>query len=632
MKFLLALFLTCIMVMPALAEQQEDVSELEQITVTATKTPRKVEEVSASVSIVTEEDIENSRGWNVGETLENLPGVQAESKNGAYDTHIIIRGAGAKAQYGVREIMIMVDGIPITDPDSLTRLDMVDTSMIKRIEVVKGPNSTLYGANASGGVINIITKSPLETQGFSLKTSYGSKNSQAYHLQYSGSANDKLYYIISGTRRSTDSWRDWNKFDTSQFNARFNYIIDDDSDIDMTLSHTESNFQLPGSLTKEQFDEDPTQQTSDWVHNGRYSDVQRLALGYRTELDSGIELITKGYLQKWHHYHPVPTGINDGGSTVFGMDFQSNITHSLFDKESTLSVGISTQRDDKKSDKYIYRDINTDIVNGKIVAVTPYTNSDEKGDLMKASTNTVDKWGIFIQDSIYLKEATILDIGLRYDKASFDINSDVHNKWSYITNNMGTSYFNYVPVSETIDIKKDWSSVSPRVGINHALNDATHVYGSVSTGFQTPTQGELETNIDLAPQKALNYEVGIKGRLENGHSYDVTTYYTTLKDEVIKLMDETGSSYFDNAGSTLHKGLEMSGSFILTDTLTLGLGYTYSDFTFVEYVEMEKGYTGVTTHVRDGNRIPLVPKDKYTVKLNYKRPGGFYSNLSGVTW
>ena len=364
-----------------------DKAELDELSVTATKVPRKTIEVSASVDVITKEEIEQTKAWNVGEAIGSLPGVQAESKNGAYDTHIIIRGAGAKAAYGVREIMIMVDGVPVTDPDSFTRLDMVDTSDIERIEVVKGPNSTLYGANASGGVINIITKSPLETQGLNIKLTHGAFNSEETHIQYGGNW-DKLYYVVSGTRRSTDSWREHNKFDSEQFNARFNYLIDDASDLNVALSYTESDLELPGNLTEAEFNEDHTQQTSSWVNTGRYSTNKRFALGYNRELGQGRELITKAYVQDWYHYHPVPYGINDGGAVVSGLDLQLNVPSTLMGKKSLMSVGVSGQRDNRDSEKYTYRDTTWSAFANRVTK--PYSSSDVSGALMEADDNLVD--------------------------------------------------------------------------------------------------------------------------------------------------------------------------------------------------------------------------------------------------
>lgn len=626
MRYFLLILALLVMATPAYAADV-DTAELDELSVTATKVPRKTSEVSASVDVVTKDEIEQTKAWNVGEAIGSLPGVQAESKNGAYDTHIIIRGAGAKAAYGVREIMIMVDGVPVTDPDSFTRLDMVDTSDIERIEVVKGPNSTLYGANAAGGVINIITKNPMEAQGLNIKLSHGSYNSEETHVQYGGNSGD-LYYVLSGTRRSTDSWREHNKFDSHQLNGRFSYILDDSSDLTLSLSYTESDLELPGNLTKEEFDADHTQQASSWIHMGRYSTNKRLALGYNKEFTGGNDLIAKAYMQDWYHYHPVPYGINDGGAVVSGLDLQLNIPSELMGKKSITSVGVSGQRDDRASAKYTYRDTTWNSFAGRVTA--PYSDSDIRGDLMEADTNIVDKYGVFVQESIWLGENTILDVGLRHDVVDFDLHSDKHYEWDH-------SIGNYAAASDVVDIEESWKRLSPRLGINHALSDGMHVYGAISTGFQTPTQSELETNLDLDPQKSVNYELGLKGSTETGHRYEAVAFHTKIEDEVLKLVDFFGTSYYDNAGETVHQGLELSGVYRATSTISIGANYTYSDFYFDKYEEQEADYSSgfpptIITHYRSGNQIPLIPEHKYTAFVDYRSPEGFYGRLSSNTW
>lgn len=615
------------------ARQDGKETKLDELTVTATRTPRTLQETPAAVELITREDLENERGWNLGETLESVPGLLSESKNGGYDTHVIIRGAGAKALYGVREIMIMVDGIPITDPDSLTRLDMVDPSIIEKIEVVKGPNSTMYGANASGGVINIITKSPMETGGLSLRTALGSYNSKEAHLQYGGMLGD-VYYMLSGTHRSTDSWRKHNEFDTNQFNARMQYSPEESTEYDVSLSHSVAHMQLPGSLNEADFKADPTQQAPDWMHMGRDSVSSRVALGYRRGTPGGNELIAQTYAQKWSHYHPVGTGINDGGANVYGLELQGNIAHSLIGAQGVLSLGLSAQLDDRDSFKYTYRDMNTAVINGKVVAVTPYTNSDKKGDVMEHTLNNVAKYGVFVQESLRFESNTILDLGLRLDRVHFDLDNDLQWQWTYRTTSAGVAYFNYMLTPERIKVERDFNAVSPRIGVTHPLNDQVNVYGSVSTGFQTPAQSELETNLALDPQRTINYETGLRAHTDAGHTVDAAVFYTTIKDEMIQLLDSAGTSYYDNAGSTVHKGLELSSALAVTERLTFGLNYAYSDFTFTEYREMEKQGFPVTivTHVRDGNQIPLVPKHKYTLSLDYRRPEGISAHLSAVTW
>lgn len=635
-RILLSAFLPVFIATPSMADEaveQKD-KELQEITVTATKTKRKIEDVPAAVGVVTKDDLKGAKDWNIGSALENVSGVQAQSNNGAYDTHIIIRGAGAKALYGVREIMIMVDGVPITDPDSLSRLDMVDTSMIERIEVVKGPNSTLYGANAAGGIINIITKNPLVMQGAKAKAAFGSYGSKDFHAEYGGSGGENLYYLLSATRRMTDSWRAWNKFDTAQYGGRFDYLVDPRTSASFNLNYSKADLQLPGKLTQDQFEDDFRRQTSEWIHMGRRSEVWRAGIDYKKESAAGNEFKAQLYGHFWQHYHPVTMRINDGGANVYGADMQEDIKFDLGKTKNTLSVGISIQRDEQDSKRYGYKDLYTGVVNGKVVALPPYSKSDAEGMLLNESNNTVDKWGVFVQESLVMPDAASVDLGLRYDEVKFKIDDRIFADWAFITAKNGVSYFNYKEKPREVRIEKTWDAVSPRAGFTYALFKGMNLFANVSTGFQTPTQAELATNENLNPQKSVNYEAGFKAKTKDGHTADLAIYYTKIKQEVIQLMDSAGASYYDNAGRTLHKGAEIGAGIRLIDHLSFKADYTYSDYKFKDYKEMEKaGFPSViVTNTRDGNRIPLVPMRKYSMSLQYKHPSGPNIRLQRLTW
>ncbi len=618
-SILLAILIIHLSALPVAAEDKP-VVELGEVVVTGTRNSRDVTEVPAAIGIISKEAVEESRGWNVGEVLGTLPGVQSQTKNGAYDSHIIIRGAGAKAAYGVREIMIMVDGIPITDPDSFTRLDVVDTALIERIEVLKGPSSTLYGANAAGGVINIITKDPLGYQGFNLKASHGSYNSQNYNMSYGGQLSEKFFYFLSGSRRSVDSWRVNNEFEVNQFNAKLSYLIDDTSDLNLLLSYSENKLDLPSSLTKEEFEEDMRQVSSTWQNMARNSKTKRVTLDYKKQFAGGYEFKTQLYFQDWKHYHPVPAGINDGGAKVFGTEIQFNIPHKLWGTENFLTVGLSGQRDDNNSEKYAYDDWNQ---------TPPYTSSTDKDELMSHSQSKVNKWGVYFEESLRPIKGLIVDLGLRYDEVRFDLDNEEELDWEC---NYRTGRCGYVPTDEKSSAKESWERFSPKVGATYALRQGVNIYGTISTGFQTPTRGEIRTNNDLGPQKAINYEVGFKGRLQNKHSLDLAFFHTSVNEEIIKLMDNDGLTFYDNAGKTLHRGVELSGRFELLKGLYLETNYAYSDFTFESFDQMERTGRNVTTYSRDGNRIPLVPEHQYGGSISYRHTSGVSGKISFNRW
>lgn len=597
----------------------EEAKQLEEVVVTATRTERTTEEIPAGVSVVTKEDIKDMRMFGVREALTGISGVQSETKNGGYDARLIIRGAGLKARYGIREIMILLDGVPLTDPDGMTNLDRVDTQLIDRVDVVKGPNSTLYGANAAGGVINIITKNPFE-EIKSAKIGYGSYNTQLYNLIYGTNFGGKTYVTLSGSRRSTDSWRAWNEFSTNQAGLKLGHMFDDKTLLEANISYTKSDFQLPGVLTKAEFDRDITQLTSDrWRHSGRYSEVLNTSLKFEKEIGN-VKLKPLAYFQSWHHYHPVTAFINDGGANVYGADIQLDIKHKIAGMEGVLTTGITGQIDKASGDKYTYRDVFPSTAAYPSTAALQYTLSDEKGTLSEKSGDTTTKWGIYLQESIRPSDKWIIDLGARYDQVDFDIDTDTYIKYNYGTNK-------YYSSSETIRRDKTFDYVSPRAGVVYKLSKVFNLYGNISTGFQTPQSSEISSNSDLNPSVTINYEAGLKARFDGGHSVDLSLFHANVDNEIVQIRQD-GNTVYSNAGETKKRGAELSGKAQVLKGLFLGGSYTYSSFKFVKFTEV----SGTTSYNRDGNRYPYVPMHQYSLFAHYKHSSGFKIKVDAYTW
>ncbi len=611
---LLGFFLS-LSISTASGEDALKAKELEEITVTATRTERTTKEIPAAIDTVSKEDIKNTRMFNLKEALTGISGVQSESKNGGYDSRLIIRGAGLKARYGVREIMILLDGVPITDPDGMSRLDFVDSQLVESIDIVKGPNSTLYGANAAGGVINIITRNPFE-QRKSLTLGYGSDNTQMYNLNYGTSINN-TYFNVSGSRRSTDSWREWNKFSTNQASLKVGHLFTDNSSVEASVSYTEADLQLPGALKKAQFESNIHQLTLEqWRHSGRYSKIFSANIKMEKEIGN-FTLKPLVYFQTWNHYHPVTGLINDGGSDVYGADLQVDMKHQIAGIEGTLTTGLTAQVDKGEGEKYTYRDyVKVPGPSGRI----KNTLSDKKGDLAETSDDMTTKWGIFVQESLRPSKKWIVDLGVRYDQVAFDIDTQNYIDYDY-------SKGKYINNVETMKREKTYEAVSPRIGVVYSLNEIVNLYGNISTGFQTPQSSELSTNPDLKPLTVYNYETGLKARFEGGHSIDLSVFYMKVKDEIVQTV-VGGESTYSNAGESEKRGVELTGKFQIIKGLFAGCTYTYSDFKFKEFTEWIKG----VPYIRDGNSFPYIPKHQYSLFLFYKHPSGLKFKVDTNTW
>jgi len=594
---------------PARAEQR-----FEEVEVTATRTERPIEEVPAGVSTITEEEIKNTKFFGLSEALQGTAGVQSESKNGGYDSRLIIRGAGLKARYGVREIMVLLDGVPITDPDGMTRLDSVDTDLVERIDVVKGPNSTLYGANAAGGVINIITKSPFE-EAKSLKAGYGSNRTDMEGLVY-GTAFGPTAVTGYASHRATDGWREWNEFSTTQAGIKLGHAFANSSTLEASFGYTKADIQLPGTLTKNQFYTDASQLTSEpWRNSGRYSDVYSANLRYRTTAGA-VDLKPIIYFQNWSHYHPVTGLINDGGANVYGADIQGDVKHKIGSMNALLTTGIAAQMDKSDGDKYTYRDVQT-APSGRILA----TLSDIRGNLAEVENDKVYKWGVYIQESIRPTDRWIVDAGVRYDQVTFDIANQTY--WEYLYSS-GT----YTTAPSTTDLTKDFSAVTPRIGVVYTATPLVHLYGNIATGFQTPQSSEISVNPNLKPLNATNYEVGMRVRSPKGHSLDLSVFQIDVKDEIVQVALPFGDTGYTNAGKTQKRGVELSGVVMPVNGWAIGGAYTYSHFTYVDFTEP----VGATNVDRSGNWLPYVPWHQYMIYTGYRHTSGFKARIETNTW
>ncbi len=622
-----------LMVLPVKVMAEEKVTgELDEVSVTATRIERKTAEVPASIAVISEEQIDDTKMFNVKEALAGTPGVLVESTNQGYDSRLIIRGAGLKAPYGVREIMVLRDGIPVTDPDGFTRLDMIDTQQIERIEVVKGPNSTLWGANAAGGVINIISKNPLEQSGGTLKLGAGEQGVYNFHLSYADSVAEKVYYTGSASRRqSENSWRRRNEFETTQVSLKPYVVLNDGTAWENHFSYSKADLQLPGNLDETMFqeylDSGKAEETAGpWQYSGRYSDSYFFSTKITKELGN-LEFIPLAYVNYWEHHHPVTGRINDAETWIMGADLQLNYKHTLFGNQATLTTGATARLDDQKTDYYKYADLATTTIDPPGPR-PPYDRIDEVlsdavGDHMETQTREALLYGVYAQESFRPTAKTMVDIGARVDIIDFKIKSDWISEYSWSTGG-------YVDTAGASDVSKSYSAFSPRIGVNYELTPGLHMFASASTGVHSPSEGEINDNPDLELVETTSYEIGFKGRGEKW-SFDTSYYYSPVKNEVIKILNENQTEYA-NAGETTKQGLEFSGTFTLGQGFDIGASYAYSDYKFEEFSETVRSGAIVNEIDRSGNRLPYVPEHQYSLSASYRHASGFKSRIQTFTW
>jgi outer membrane cobalamin receptor len=206
---------------------------LDEIVVTATRYKMTLKDLSATVSVVTEKDIEALNLHNSTDVLGLLPGVFIHKTGNFGRADVDIRGIGDRG----RSVMVLIDGRPVKmGLYGCTVTHSLPMDNVERIEVVRGPASVLYGSDALGGVINIITKTPREKYEGDIIASYGNCNTQQYRLRTGGNL-DKLHFYVTGDYRVSDGYVDNAAYDGKNFTGKFGYKIYESLDAVITAKY-----------------------------------------------------------------------------------------------------------------------------------------------------------------------------------------------------------------------------------------------------------------------------------------------------------------------------------------------------------------------------------------------------------
>ena len=571
-----------------------DKTGIDEIEVRATRTPKPLNKVPTAISVVTKEAIQRGRQQlGLDESLAAVPGLFIQGRyNFAQDLRIAIRGFGARSNFGIRGVKILVDGIPESLPDGQAQSDGLDLSSAEQIEVIRGPASSLYG-NASGGVIHIETERGPTEPFVESRLSAGNFNFSKIQLKAGGDT-QRLNYLINVSDLQYDGYRRHSETEDTLLNARFVYTIDDSSEFGVVVNVTDQPVANdPGGLTLRDARADPGQARQRNVDfaAGEALDQQRLGLSYRKAIGNRGELQLRNYYVWREFANKLP--FTAGGTVQFDRSFigggASYIhTGDFRDRTNTLIVGFDLDRQDDKRQRFD-------------------NNMGERGALAFDQTELVTSLGAFIQNEIEFSDKVTLTVGLRYDEVEFDVDDNF--------------------VSDGDDSgQRTLSETSPMFGLVYAITESTSLYATYSTSFETPTTTEFANpsgsggfNPDIDPQTAENLEMGIRGLIGHRNRYEVSVFTMDVDDELIpfELASQPGRDFFSNAGQSSRHGAEFAFSSEPIDNLSLSLAYTYSNFEFDRFLN-DAGDDF------SGNAIPGIPDHLLRAELAYRHPSGFY--------
>ena len=276
-----------------------DFDRLEEIVVTADRLGKAIGDVARSVSVVDRDRIQNAtQQLALDEALTLVPGLYMQNRyNFAQDLRISLRGFGARSAFGIRGVKVIVDGIPETLPDGQAGVDSIDLGSTERIEVLRGPSSSLYG-NASGGVIAIQTERGPEQAFIEGRFAGGDYGYERYQLKTGGRAG-ALDYLLNVSTQQIDGYRDHSFAEGTLVNTRFGYQVNETDRLRVTFNHTDQpTSDDPGGINAAQAAADPRSARAQNVtfDAGEALDQQRLGFVYEMDRDFGQLLIRNYYV------------------------------------------------------------------------------------------------------------------------------------------------------------------------------------------------------------------------------------------------------------------------------------------------------------------------------------------------
>lgn len=575
---------------------------LEELVVSATRTNRTVREVPAAVSVVGREDIQLGRQQlGLDEALGRVPGLFSQNRyNFAQDLRLSIRGFGARANFGIRGLKLIADGIPATTADGQSGVDDIDLGSLDRIEVIRGPSSSLYGAS-SGGVINLMTEDGPERPFVEAGVTLGEYDQQRYQLK-AGGQTGRLNYLASASHLAYDGYREHSRVESTIFNSKFRYGIDSASNLTVIVNLVDSpTADDAGAITQAQVEDDPrqAQQRNLSSNAGESIEQQKLGIIYDRALDDRNAITLRNYYvwRDFQAFLPIGTHIPfvaDDGVVEFdrffwGGGIQWRFADSLFGRPFQMSAGVDADIQEDDRQRYL-------------------NEAGVKGALAFDQLEKAEAYGAYLRGEIGLADSVRLALGIRWDTVDLSVDD------SFLDN-----------ADQSADL--DFDELSPSVGLVWDLGESWSAYANYATAFETPTFTELAVparDLDVSlggfanvsAQEAQSFEAGLRGGLLDGALYVEAAAFTMEVDDEITSVSNIGNrSFFANA-DTDRRGIETFANLAFEGGLELSLAYTYSDFEFDRFEDNEDF---------EGNALPGLPEHQLFAEIKYRHGSGAYA-------
>lgn len=575
----------------------DSVQKLKEVTVRAYLSEQPILRLPSSVSVLDTRLLRSQPGTSLLPALNTVPGLRMEERSpGSY--RLSIRGSLLRSPFGVRNIKVYMDEFPLTDAGGNTYLNSIDAESVNSMEILKGPDGSLFGANSGGVVLINPVKSSSDTSAISGGLKGGSYNLFHENINLQNRYKNHFFQLNQAYQYS-NGYRENSRLNRQYGQLRYNWDYSKGNQMRLLAFYSDLDYKTPGGLTKIQYSNDPSAaRPSTAVAPGA---IEQHAGVMNKTLYGGL-LNESRILKQLSH-----TIALFGSHTDFKNPFITN-----FEVRNENTAGLRTFMEFKGLDSQDFTwKVNAGLEWQQTHAqIDNYdNNSGERGILQAADDLTTRQSFFFTRISGTLFNRIDLEAAasINYYRFNFDNNTQ----------------------QGTPDFRKFKPQLMPRFALSYQVSENIAWRNSVSRGYSPPTLAEIRSsnqqiNTDLQPESGWNLETGIRLRNYNDRFWlDLSVFHYKLRDAIVRRVNADDTEYFLNAGGTKQIGFESQLSFWVISPVQQGIirglqfrnSVTLNDFKFSNYRSGTADYTG--------NRLTGVPQQVLVSSADLSLPASF---------
>lgn len=584
---------------PLQDEEQRDTSRvLDEVTVKAFEQNRSLSNLVAVVKVIEFNNADRYNKTSLVNGFNTIAGVRMEERSpGSY--RINIRGSSLRSPFGVRNVKVYWNDIPVTDPGGNTYFNQFAWNNFSSLEIVKGPAGSMYGAG-TGGLILMHSLSPWQA-GASAEYVTGSYNLQnAFVTAKLGKKENKSQ--LSFAHNQTDGYRMQSRMGRDNFSWVTRAVISDVQQVSASVLLTNLYYQTPGALTLSEFKTNPK--------------AARPAAGtFPSAVNAKAAIEQVNFLAGFTHHYKITPALTNHTTFYAAFAELKNAAIRNYEKRDEPHLGARTVFTyEKKEDNY-----NWQLTGG--------------GEFQHGFFNT----SVF-RNTNGIPDSLLTDDDVLYVTNSYFIQGDINwkDKWSILgglsLNKTRVSFtrLNRYPV--VVQERTYQNELAPRISVKKVFADNFSLRATVARGFSPPTTAELlpSTGVistDLEAEYGWNYELTAGYDLfQRQLRLEATGFYFKLNNALVQRRDLSGADFFVNAGDVQQKGAEVTADFLRNtrngpvDYYRINVAYTYNHFRYGNFVKGTDNFSGKT--------VPSVPSSTISLLGDIQLKNGVYSNIT----